>query len=76
MIGYVSRWAPTISRERRDFTMRCWLKLGATRALEEENFVTWICGDGTPMLGVIKPFDEAGSHGGKWCDDCPGCGKP
>lgn len=57
MIGYITLGTNDLLRAAR-FYDALLAELGATRALEEDNFVTWICGDGTPMLGVIKPFDE------------------
>jgi len=32
--------------------------LGAKRALELERLITWSAGEGTPMVGVITPFDK------------------
>ncbi|MEE3327206.1 MAG: VOC family protein [Myxococcota bacterium] len=57
MIGYITLGTNDLARSAR-FYDALLAELGATRALEEDNFVTWISGAGGPMLGVIKPFDE------------------
>jgi predicted lactoylglutathione lyase len=56
MIGYITFGTNNLSQAS-EFYDALLAELGAVRALQEDHFVTWISGEGTPMLGLIQPFD-------------------
>ncbi len=56
MIGYITLGTNKLAQASQ-FYDALLSELGATRALQQEHFVTWIAGEGTPMLGLIQPFD-------------------
>ena len=56
MIGYITIGTNNLVRASQ-FYDALLVELGGTRALEQDHFVTWISGEGTPMLGLIQPFD-------------------
>jgi predicted lactoylglutathione lyase len=56
MIGYVTLGTNDIQRAAR-FYDALLAELGAKRAMEMESFIAWGA-PGTPMLSVIKPFDQ------------------
>ena len=57
MIGYITLGTNDLARAA-GFYDELLAELGAGRALQEDNFVTWISEEGSPMLGLIKPFDD------------------
>jgi predicted lactoylglutathione lyase len=56
MIGYITFGTNNLSQAS-EFYDALLAEVGAVRALQEDHFVTWISGEGTPMLGLIQPFD-------------------
>ena len=56
MIGYITLGTNKLSQAS-EFYDALLAELGAVRALQEDHFVTLISGEGTPMLGLIQPFD-------------------
>ncbi|MGH7803086.1 MAG: VOC family protein [Candidatus Binatia bacterium] len=57
MIGYVTLGTNDLQRAAK-FYDELLAVLGAKRAMELETFIAWATGPGTPMVSVIKPFDE------------------
>ena len=58
MIGYVTLGTNDMARTG-GFYDALLGEIGATRQIELERFIAWSVGPGTPMLWVIKPFDDA-----------------
>ena len=58
MIGYVTLGSNDIARAS-GFYDAVLGEIGAKRQMDSESFVAWSLTPGTPMLGVIKPFDGA-----------------
>lgn len=58
MIGYVTLGTNDMARTG-EFYDALLGEIGATRQIELERFIAWSVGPGTPMLWVIKPFDDA-----------------
>ena len=56
MIGYVTLGSNDIPRAGA-FYDAVLGEIGATRQIDAESFIAWSITPGTPMLGVIKPFD-------------------
>ena len=56
MIGYVTLGSNDILRAGA-FYDAVLGEIGATRQMDSESFIAWSITPGTPMLGVIKPFD-------------------
>ena len=56
MIGYVTLGTNDLARASAYYDALLG-ELGAKRSLELERLVAWSTGAGSPMLGVIKPFD-------------------
>ncbi len=56
MIGYVTLGTNDLARASAYYDALLG-KIGATRALELERLISWSTGEGSPMLGVITPFD-------------------
>jgi catechol 2,3-dioxygenase-like lactoylglutathione lyase family enzyme len=57
MIGYVTLGTNDLKRAAK-FYDELLAVLGAKRAMELEGFVAWACAPNTPMVSVIKPFDQ------------------
>jgi catechol 2,3-dioxygenase-like lactoylglutathione lyase family enzyme len=56
MIGYVTLGTNDLARAVK-FYDALLAEVGGKRTLEGERFVSWSAGEGSPGLGVIKPFD-------------------
>jgi predicted lactoylglutathione lyase len=56
MIGYVTMGTNDLARATK-FYDALLAELGGKRTLEAETFVSWSAGQGSPGLGVIKPYD-------------------
>jgi catechol 2,3-dioxygenase-like lactoylglutathione lyase family enzyme len=56
MIGYVTLGTNDLDRAAAYYDELLG-EIGATRALELERLISWSAGEGSPLLGVIKPFD-------------------
>ena len=56
MIGYVTLGTNDLKRAGSYYDALLG-ELGATRQMELERVIFWRTGSGSPMLGVIKPFD-------------------
>jgi catechol 2,3-dioxygenase-like lactoylglutathione lyase family enzyme len=56
MIGYVTLGTNDLARASTYYDALLG-DIGATRTLELEGMVAWGAGEGSPMLGVIMPFD-------------------
>ena len=56
MIGYVTLGTNDLARAAA-FYDALFGGMGATRSIEMERFVAWSTGEGSPMLGVIIPYD-------------------
>ena len=56
MIGYVTLGTNDLKRAGSYYDALLG-ELGATRQMELERVIFWSTGSGSPMLGVIKPFD-------------------
>jgi predicted lactoylglutathione lyase len=56
VIGYVTLGTNDIERAAR-FYDALLAEIGATRFMENENFIAWATSPGAPALSVIKPFD-------------------
>ncbi len=56
MIGYVTLGTNDLARASAFYDALLG-EIGAARALELERLISWSTGEGSPMLGVIVPFD-------------------
>ena len=56
MIGYVTVGTNDLQRAA-GFWDPLLGMMGAARAMEEDNFIAWTTGEGSPMLLAIKPWD-------------------
>jgi catechol 2,3-dioxygenase-like lactoylglutathione lyase family enzyme len=56
MIGYVTLGTNDLARAAK-FYDALLAEIGAKRALESDRFVSWSAGQGSPSIGVIKPYD-------------------
>ena len=56
MIGYVTVGTNDLERAAAYYDALLG-EIGAARALELERVVTWSTGEGSPLFGVIVPFD-------------------
>ena len=56
MIGYVTLGTNDLDRASAYYDALLG-ELGATRTLEMERLIGWGTGEGSPMLGVVMPFD-------------------
>ena len=56
MIGYVTLGTSDIDRAAK-FYDELLAELGAKRFMENERFIAWATGPGSPAVSVIKPFD-------------------
>jgi predicted lactoylglutathione lyase len=57
MIGYVTLGTNDLKRAAK-FYDELLAVLGAKRAMELETFIAWASAPNTPMVSVIKPFDQ------------------
>jgi len=63
MIGYITLGTNDLARASAYYDALLG-ELGAARSLELERLVAWSTGEGSPMLGVIVPFDGAPATAG------------
>jgi len=56
MIGYITLGTHDVKKAA-SFYDDLLKEMGATRVFDEENFVAWGVGDGSPMFAVTRPFD-------------------
>lgn len=63
MIGYVTIGTDNIEKSGH-FYDTLLAGLGAKRILENERLITWGNAKGSPMLGIIKPFNEGSAEPG------------
>jgi catechol 2,3-dioxygenase-like lactoylglutathione lyase family enzyme len=56
MIGYITLGTNDIERAGK-FYDELFAPLGAKRGMQNERFIGWSTGAGSPMFAVIKPFD-------------------
>ena len=57
MIGYVTLGTNNLEKAA-EYYDQLLAVIGASRMMEEEKFIAWCTGPGTPMLAAMKPFDE------------------
>ncbi len=57
MIGYVTLGTNNLEKAA-EYYDQLLAVIGASRMMEEERFIAWGTGPGTPMLAAMKPFDE------------------
>ena len=57
MIGYVTLGTNNLEKAT-EYYDQLLGEIGASRMMEDERFIAWGTGPGTPMLIVMKPFDE------------------
>ena len=63
MIGYVTLGSNDVSHAS-GFYDAVLGEIGAKRQMDSESFVSWSLTPGTPMLGVIKPYDGGAATAG------------
>lgn len=63
MIGYITLGTNDLARASAYYDALLG-ELGAVRALEMERLVAWSTGEGSPMFGVIVPFDGSSATAG------------
>ncbi len=57
MIGYVTLGTNNLEKAT-EYYDQLLGEIGASRMMEDERFIAWGTGPGTPMLALMKPFDE------------------
>ncbi len=57
MIGYVTLGTNNLEKAT-EYYDQLLGEIGASRMMEDERFIAWGTGPGTPMLAAMKPFDE------------------